>query len=84
MKNLQKEKAFEIFNKCCDYAHYTDEDACLTERQTMYKNAKALSLIFVDEILLFLSLQMGFYDKNAVEYFTKVKEEIQQIEICKL
>ena len=82
MKNSQKEKAFEIFNKCCDYADYTDENCCFTERETMYKNGKALALIVIDELLLFLSLQIGFYDEKAVEYFTQVKQKIEEIEIC--
>lgn len=77
-----KEKAYEIFNNCCDYADYTDNDNCFTERETMYKNAKHLAIIVVSEVLTFLSLQKGFYDENAVKYFTEVKGEIINIEIC--
>ena len=70
-----KEKAINIFNKCCDYADYTDEDCCFTERETMYKNAKALSLIFVNEILEICPLQNDWY-------WEEVKQELEKIEIC--
>ena len=75
METTPKEKAIEIFNKCCDYADYTDEDCCFTERETMYKNAKALSLIFVNEILEICPLQNDWY-------WEKVKQELEKIEIC--
>ena len=75
METTPKEKAIEIFNKCCDYADYTDEDCCFTERETMYKNAKALSLIFVNEILEICPLQNDWY-------WEEVKQELEKIEIC--
>ena len=75
MEMTPKEKAINIFNKCCDYADYTDEDCCFTERETMYKNAKALSLIFVNEILEICPLQNDWY-------WEKVKQELEKIEIC--
>ena len=74
-----KEKALEIFNKCCDYADYTDEDCCFTEHETMYKNAKSLSLIMIDEILNYLKKD-GF--SIQINYWQEVKKEIENIEIC--
>ena len=74
-----KEKAFEIFNKCCDYADYTDEDCCFTERETMYKNAKSLSLIVIDEILNNCG---GKCDCRSCRYWKLAKQEIENIEIC--
>ena len=71
-----KEKSCEIFNKCCDYADYTDEDCCFTERETMYKNAKALSLIMIDEIL------NNTFCQFKTKYWMEVKMEIEKIEIC--
>jgi len=71
-----KEKAFEIFNKCCDYADYTDEDCCFTERETMYKNAKELSLIMVNEIIKDYD-----YDCFPPIFWIDVKKEIEKIEI---
>jgi hypothetical protein len=71
-----KEKAFEIFDKCCDYADYTDEDCCFTERETMYKNARALSFIMIDEIL------NNTYCQFKTKYWQEVKKEIENIEIC--
>ena len=81
METTPKEKAIEIFNKCCDYADYTDEDCCFTERETMYKNAKALSFIMVNEILKDRERLSDafFYDLN---YWIDVKKEIECIEIC--
>ncbi len=81
METTPKEKAIEIFNKCCDYADYTDEDCCFTERETMYKNAKALSFIMVNEILKDRERLSDafFYDLN---YWIDVKKEIEYIEIC--
>ena len=81
MKMTPKEKAYDIFNKCCDYADYTDEDCCFTERETMYKNAKALSLIFVKEILEDRERLSDafFYDLN---YWIDVQKRIEEIEIC--
>lgn len=76
-----QEKAFEIFNKCCDYAHYTDEDGCFTERETMYKNGRALALIMVEEIIKDRERLSDalFYDSN---YWVDVKKELENIEIC--
>lgn len=80
------EKANEIFNKCCDYADYTDEDCCFTERETMYKNAKHLSLIVVDEIIkVFNFINLNGDDLILLEelkYWKEVKKEIENIEIC--
>lgn len=78
-----KEKAYWIFNKCCDYADYTDEDCCFTERETMYKNAKSLSLIMVDEIIennrLFLD---GLRYHEILNHWEEIKIEIENIELC--
>jgi len=81
MEMEAKLKAYDIFNKCCDYADYTDEDGCFTERETMYKNAKALSLIFINEILKDRERLSDalFYDLN---YWVDVKKHIEEIEIC--
>jgi len=48
---------------------------------TMYNvnKSKQCALIAVDEILLFLSLQIGFYDDKAVEYFKEVKQELEKL-----
>jgi len=73
------EKANEIFNKCCDYADYTDEDCCFTERETMYKNAKHLSLIIVDEILNLLDKECIIYGSV---FWKNVKIEIESIDFC--
>jgi len=80
METTPKEKAIEIFNKCCDYAYYTDEDSCLTEKETMYKNAKALSFIMVSEILKDRERLSDafFYDLN---YWIEVKKQIENIDI---
>jgi len=74
-----KDKANEIFNNCCDYADYTDEDSCFTERETMYKNAKSLSLIMVNEILKLLEKEGIVYGSI---FWENVKTEIENIEIC--
>lgn len=81
------EKANELFNNCCDYADYTDEDSCFTERETMYKNAKMIALIVVNETLHQLSIvKSSTNDSNSVveriSFFNKIKKEIEEIEIC--
>ena len=80
-----KEKAYEIFNKCCDYADYRDDDDCFTERETMYKNAKSLSLIMVEEIIkVFYFINPNSEDFILLEelkYWNEIKSEIENIKI---
>lgn len=80
-----KEKAYEIFNKCCDYADYRDDDGCFTERETMYKNAKNLSLITIEEIIkVFYFINPNGEDLillGELKYWNEVKQEIENIEI---
>lgn len=82
-----KEKANELFNNCCDYADYTDEDSCFTERETMYKNAKMIALIVVNEVLHQLCVvKSSTNDTQSVNerllFFNQVKKEIENIELC--
>lgn len=71
-----KEKAEELLKK-----YFPD----LRESLDLYligvrkKYAKKCALIAVNEILLFLSLQIGFYDEKAVKYFEEVKQEIEKL-----
>lgn len=82
-----KDKANQIFNNCCDYADYTDEDSCFTERETMYKNAKMIALIVVGEVTHQLAVvKSSTYDNQSVNerinFFNEVRKEIENIEIC--
>lgn len=74
----EKEKAYEIINNMSDYAAFTDEDCCFTERETMYKNAKALALIAVDEILKAIN---PFGQFSGKDYWQEVRNYIQDFEI---
>jgi len=77
---IPKEKAYEIINKVCDYAIFTDEDGCFTERETMYKNGKALALIVVNYVLEDRERLKDalFYDLN---YWLDIKKHIEDFEI---
>lgn len=82
-----KEKANQLFNNCCDYADYTDEDSCFTERETMYKNAKMIALIVVGEVSHQLAVvKSSTYDKQSVNerinFFNQVRQEIENISLC--
>ena len=70
------ERAKEIIEKM----YVVDKNDRFNEPAMQMKHAIKCALIFVDEMLLFLSLQIGFYDENAVEYYKKVKEEIRNFE----
>ena len=78
-----KEKAQELFNNSCDYADYTDEDCCLTERETMYKNAKMIALIVANETINEIKVYfLERYDAVDRFFFWKdVKQEIEKINI---
>jgi hypothetical protein len=68
-----KEKAKEFYDKFYFSLPF------LNTNEEAINLSKKYSLILVDEVLLFLSLQQGFYDDNAVEYFKEVKEEINKL-----
>ena len=64
-----KDKANELISR------FTD-----VEDGEMYiGKAKQCALIAVDEILLFLQLQIGFRDYEASEYWEKVKSELEKL-----
>ena len=60
-----REKAIELISKFKGFEMTNEEIA-----------TKQTALIVVDEILLFLQLQIGFYDEKANFYFNEVKKEI--------
>jgi hypothetical protein len=73
-----KEKGYEIFFKFCDYADYNNEDCCLTEIETMRKNAKSLSLITIDEVINAIDPFGQFLGKD---YWLEVKKNINNINL---
>lgn len=64
-----KDKAKELVNK---FKLDPIKPLCIMH----YEHSKQCALIAVDEILLFLQIQIGFKDDKASEYFKKVKKEI--------
>lgn len=66
------ERAKELIEKM----YVVDKNDKFNEPAMQMKHAINCALIAVEEILLFLSLQMGFYDEKAVEYYNRVKKEI--------
>ena len=77
-----KEKANELVEKYKPYVHGYVGSSMLTNYEypeQILSQAKKAALIAVNEILLFLSLQMGFYDEKAVKYFEEVKQEIENL-----
>ena len=66
------ERAKEIIEKM----YVVDKNDKFNETPIQMKQAINCALIAVDEILLFLSLQIGFYDEKAIEYYNQVKKEI--------
>jgi len=49
-----------------------------TEKLT-FEQSKKCALMSVDQIITFLKMQMGFYDENAMEYYLKIREEIEKL-----
>jgi len=69
METQEKEKAEELVRHFKGRGMDGDEDYA----------SKECALIVVNEILLFLSLQIGFYDENAVNYWNEVEQEINNL-----
>ena len=46
-------------------------------RNNQLENAKQNAINAVDEILKFLSIQVGFYDENGILFWKEVKNEIK-------
>lgn len=47
-------------------------------RKNQFENAKQNAITAVDEILKFLSMQVGFYDENGILFWQEVKQEIKK------
>ena len=50
------------------------------DRNNQLENAKQNAINAVDEILKFLSIQVGFYDENGILFWKEVKQEIKNYE----
>jgi len=75
IKMTEKQHAKELINKF--YARATSYSS---DRKNQYENAKQCALIAINEILLFISLQIGFYDDEGRKYYENVKKEIENNE----
>ena len=49
-------------------------------RNNQLENAKQNAINAVNEILKFLSIQVGFYDENGILFWKEVKQEIKNYE----
>ena len=71
-----KEKAKELVDKFSDYSETWD----YTNDQPLECNyAEQCALIAADEVLLFIKIQIGYYESPEFIYWKEVKQEIEKI-----
>ncbi len=69
-----QQQAIKMVNK-----FYPISTSYSLDGKNQFENAKKIALISVDEILNFLSMQVGFYDENGVLFWKEVKQELQKL-----
>ena len=69
-------EAFERAKEIIERMYVVDKNDKFNETPIKMKQSINFALIAVDEIILFLSLQIGFHDEKAIEYYNQVKKEI--------